>query len=338
MRLPRFQFLEPRNLEEATCMLGEHGDGCKIIGGGTDLLPSMKQGIFKPTVLLSLEKIPNLGGLEFDPQGGLRMGSLVKIRNLETDSLVFQLYPMIRQAAHVLASPQLRYMGTVGGNLSLDTRCYYYNQSQSWRKSRPRCVKMGGEVCNAIGGGKKCFAVFSGDLAPALMALGASVKLLSHRGERTLPLRDYYSGNGAKPLAKEPDEILSSVEVPPPPEGAYTTYLKYRIRKSIDFPLASLAAVLRVGREDKVCHEAKLVIGGVATRPQELKEVGEALKGERIEEGVIEDASQLGFRAAKPVANIASSPEYRRMMIKKFVQRALQEALNAHPGCGSQTS
>jgi len=153
---------------------------------------------------------------------------------------------MVHQAARVLASPQLRFMGTVGGNLSLDTRCYYYNQSDSWRKSRPRCIKMGGEVCNAIGGGKKCFAVFSSDLAPALMALGASVKLLSQRGERTLPLYDYYSGNGAKPIFKEPDEMLVSVEIPPPPEGVYTTYLKYRIRKSIDFPLASLAAVLSV--------------------------------------------------------------------------------------------
>jgi 4-hydroxybenzoyl-CoA reductase subunit beta len=326
MRLPRFRYLEPRSLEEAVAFLGEHGNQCKIIGGGTDLLPSMKQGIFKPAVLLSPEKIPDLDKLEWDDLGGLRLGPLVRIRTLETDPRILQRYPMVHQAARVLASPQLRFMGTVGGNLSLDTRCYYYNQSDSWRKSRPRCIKMGGEVCNAIGGGKKCFAVFSSDLAPVFVALEARVKLLSQRGERTLPLYDYYSGNGAKPIFKEPDEMLVSVEIPPPPEGVYTTYLKYRIRKSIDFPLASLAAVLSVDKEEKVCRKAKIVIGGVGSRPQEVKEISRLLAGKKVDEAMIADSADLGFKAARPVANQASSPEYRRLMIKFLVKKALKQA------------
>jgi 4-hydroxybenzoyl-CoA reductase subunit beta len=326
MRLPRFSYLEPRSIEEAVALLGEHGNRCKIIGGGTDLLPSMKQGIFKPAVLLTLEKIPDLDRLEWDAQGGLRLGPSVRVRTLETDPGILQKFPMVYQAAHVLASPQLRFMGTVGGNLSLDSRCYYYNQSDAWRKSRPRCIKMGGEVCNAIGRGKKCFAVCSSDLAPVLVALEASVKLLSHRGERTLSLRDYYSGDGAKPILKEPDELLVSVDIPPPPEGAYTTFLKYRIRKSIDFPLASVAAVLSVDRAEKVCRKANIVMGGVGTRPQEVKEISSLLTGKKVDEAMIADSADLGFKAARPVANQASSPEYRRLMIKFLVKKALKQA------------
>ena len=252
MRLPSFRYAEPSTLQEAVAFLGEHGNQCRVIAGGTDLLPSMKQGIFNPAVLLSPERIPDLDKLEWDDQGGLRLGPLFKIRALESDGNILRKFPMIHHAARVLASPQLRFMGTVGGNLSLDTRCYYYNQSNSWRRSRPACIKMGGEVCNAIGGRKKCFAVFCGDLAPVLIALEARVTLLSGRGERTLPLADYYSGDGARPIVKEPDELLVSVDIPPPPKGAYTTFLKYRIRKSIDFPLASVAAVLSVDRAEKV--------------------------------------------------------------------------------------
>lgn len=327
MRLPVIRYAEPSTLQDAVAFLGEHGNQCRVIAGGTDLLPSMKQGILRPAVLLSLERIPDLNRIAWDDRGNLRLGPLVKIRALESDAILVKKFPMIHQAACVLASPQLRFMGTLGGNLSLDTRCYYYNQSNSWRKSRPTCIKMGGEVCNAIGGGKKCFAVFCSDLAPVLMALEAKVTLLSHRGERTLPLAEYYSGDGAKPILKEPDELLASIEVPPPPEGAYTKYMKYRIRKSIDFPLAGVAAVLSIDQAEKICRKAKIVIGGVGSRPQEVKGIHELLLEKKIDETMIANSGRLGFKAARPVANQASSPEYRRLMIKFFVEKALKETL-----------
>jgi 4-hydroxybenzoyl-CoA reductase subunit beta len=327
VRLPAFSYLEPYSIGEAASFLREHGRECKIMAGGTDLLPSMKQRLLKPKVLMSLQRISDLEGIGFDETQGLYIGSMVTLHALETSPLVKERYPIIKQAVHAVGSPQLRRMGTVGGNLSLNTRCHYYNQSESWRKSRPRCLKMGGDTCNAVGGGKKCFAVFSGDLAPALIALGAEVKLVSHSSERILPLRDYYTGNGAEPLAGNPDEILAGVKVPPLSPDAFAAYFKFRIRESIDFPFASMAAVISLEEKGEFCRKASVVIGAVGTRPQEVKEIAEITEGKRLDGQVIEEASDLARKAAKPVDNLGSSPEYRRLTIKAFVRTAFQIAL-----------
>lgn len=326
MLLPDFQYVEPKSLQEACLFLWEHRQESKIIGGGTDLLPSMKQRIFQPKYLVSLCGIPNLDCIEFDEVLGLRIGAMVKLHSLETDPVILERYPMIREATSKVGSFQIRQMGTVGGNLSLDTRCYYYNQSDFWRKCRPTCIKIGGEECNAINGGTKCFAVFSADLAPVLISLGAKIKLFSAYGQRNLFLRDFYTGNGAKPFTMEPEEVLVSVEVPPTPKDVFGTYLKYRIRKSIDFPLASVAIMLILKGREKVCHEAKVVIGAVGTRPEEVKNIEKLLKGKRVEDSLIEEASEMAFRTAKPIANVGSSPTYRKRMIKIFVEKALRQS------------
>lgn len=327
MRLPDFQYIEPESLEEVCLFLKEHSHESKIMAGGTELLLSMKQRIFKPKYVVNLCAIQNLDRFEFDEDRGLRLGALVRLRYLETDPIILERYPIISQAAGEVGSVQLRQMGTIGGNLCLDTRCYYYNQSDFWRKCRPICIKMGGKKCNAMGKGKKCFAVFSGDLAPALIALGAKVKLLSTRGKRTLLLSDLYAGDGVKPLAMQPDEILVGVEVPTLPREAFNVYFKYRIRRSIDFPLASVAAMLNIDRKKKVCHEAKVVIGAVSTKPDELKVIEELLKGKKLEGSLIEEASDLAFKVAKPIANAGSSPSYRKRIIKVFVEKALRQGM-----------
>lgn len=326
MRLPSFEYLEPRSIEEASRLLKEQGDEAKVIAGGTDLLPSMKHRIFRPKSLIALDRIPDLDRVAFDKKGGLRLGPMVRLHALGNHPVILERFPMLRQAANAVGSPQLRQMGTLGGNLGLDTRCYYYNQSSFWRSCRSVCIKMGGETCNAVGGGKKCFAVFSGDLAPALIALGAKIRLFSKEGERVLSLDDFYSGNGAEPLAKKPDEMVTGVEVPPPPKGALSAYYKYRIRKSIDFPLAGVAACLAVDKREKVCKEARVVISAVGQRPQAIGKIGELLRGRKLEAPIMEEASNLAFKTAKPVANTGSSPAYRRFMIKVFVRRALEKA------------
>lgn len=325
MRLPSFEYLAPKSLEEASLFLKDHGSECRIMAGGTDLLPSMKQQIFKPKYLLNLQGVPKMDGIAFDGRV-LRLGALVRIRTLETDPTIRERYPMIGEAAGAVGSVQLRQMGTLGGNLSIDTRCYYYNQSSFWRSCRPKCVKMGGTTCNAIGGGKKCFAVFSGDLAPALIAAGATVRLLSGSGERSIPLADLYTGDGAKPIAMKPEEVLTSVEVPVPEKGTFTTYLKYRIRKSIDFPLAAVAAAVSLDGKTGVCGDVRVAIGAVGTRPEEIKLIRELLVGKRLDAGLIEEASALAFKAARPVANTASTPSYRKRMVKILVGRALKRA------------
>jgi 4-hydroxybenzoyl-CoA reductase subunit beta len=330
MELPEFQFVEPRSIEESSLFLKDHGKESKVLGGGTDLLPSMKQGIFMPKYVVHLGAIQNLDGISFDERWGLQIGALTKLRFLETHPIVLERYSIIGQAVRAVGSVQLRQMGTVGGNLCLDTRCYYYNQSNFWRKCLPRCVKMGGQICNAIGGGKKCFAVFSGDLAPALMALNAKIKLFSVRGERGLLLNEFYTGDGAKPLAMEPEEILVGVEVPAVPKETSGTYLKYRMRKSIDFPLASVATLLTLEGKEKICREARVVIGAVGSKPEEVKGIGNILKGKKIENSLIERASELAFKTAKPIANVGcspSNPSYRKTVIRAFVKRSLQQAI-----------
>ena len=327
MRLPDFQYVEPKSLQEASLFLKNHGHECKIISGGTDLLPSMKQRIFRPKYLVALDTIPDLDGIEFDEQSGLRIGALVKLRTLENEPTILKRYPIIGQAARAIGSVQLRQMGTVGGNLCLDSRCSYYNQTDFWRKCRPKCIKMGGEVCNAIGGGNRCFAVFAGDLAPALIALDGQVKIHSFQGERRLPLSEFYTGDWAKPIAVGPEEILAGVELPTLPGNTFGIYLKYRIRNSLDFSLASVAARLGFDGEDKVCRESKMVIGAVGTRPQGLKEISGLLEGKRLELSMIEEASHLAYTLSKPVGNAASSPSYRRLMIKVLTKKALHKAL-----------
>jgi 4-hydroxybenzoyl-CoA reductase subunit beta len=328
MRLPDFQYVAPRSIGEACLFLKDHGRESKILAGGTDLLPSMKHWIFRPAYLVHLHNIPELNRIEFDEESGLRIGALVKLRTLERHPVILERYPLISQAATEAASVQIREMGSLGGNLSLDTRCYFYNQSFSWRKCRPVCIKMGGETCNAIGGGKRCFAAFCGDLAPSFIALGAKIKLLSNKGERILSLSNFYTGDGAKPLAIEPDEVVAEVHVPTfHPNRVVGTYLKYRIRNSFDFPLASVAAVLTLNSKKQMCQEAKVVIGAVGTKPEEVKMIGELLKGRRLDGPIIEEASELAFQAAKPIANQGSTPSYRKRMIKILTAKVLQRAL-----------
>jgi 4-hydroxybenzoyl-CoA reductase subunit beta len=287
----------------------------------------MKQRIFKPKYLVNLGGIPELDHIEFKESSGLRIGASTKLCSLETHPIVLERYPLIAQAVKEIGSMQIRQMGTVGGNINLDTRCYYYNQSEFWRKCRPLCIKMAGEKCNAIGGGAKCFAVFSGDLSPALIALGAKIKLQSANGDRTLFLRDFYTGNGAKPFVIKPEEVLISVEVPTIPKETFGLYLKYRIRKSIDFPLASVATVITLDGNEKVCREVRVVLGALGPNPEEVKKIQEFLEGKRLENSIIEKVSDLAVRAANPVANVGDTPSNRKRMIKVFVEKIFKQTL-----------
>jgi len=189
------------------------------------------------------------------------------------------------------------------------------------------CLKMGGDVCNALGKGKKCFAVFSGDLAPAFIAMKAKVRLISDKGERLIPLENFYTGDGVSPLSILPEEILAGVEIPKVSKGTFSQYFKYRIRDALDFPLAGLAISLRFEGKDKVCRDAHVVVGAVGTRPQVIQSIGEFLDGKCLDQRVIEDASDLAYKEAKPVNNLASSASYRRLMIRIFCEKALNQAM-----------
>jgi 4-hydroxybenzoyl-CoA reductase subunit beta len=334
MRLPKFEHLEPESLEEALDLLSEHGEEAKVIAGGTDLLVSMKQRLLTPRYLLNVKGL----GLDFIEEGkeGLRIGALTRLTDIVKSPLVRGKFPVLAQAAGCVSAPPLHNMGTLGGNLCLNTRCFFYNQSQFWRQARPLCFKTGGEMCHVVKGGDHCYSVYQGDLAPVLIALEARVKVVQKGSERVIPLLDLYTGRGEEPIALEAGEILTEVEIPgPTPDfksggSSLTTaswggdYQKLRYRGAMDFPLVGVAAVLNWNGES--CARAKVVLTAVASAPVVVEEASKLLEGKKPDEEVMARAAEAAYEVAQPVANVGSTPRYRRKMVRAMAQRAIANA------------
>jgi 4-hydroxybenzoyl-CoA reductase subunit beta len=325
MRLPEFEHLQPESLAEALELLAEHREHAKVIAGGTELLVSMKHGLLTPSYLINLKEIPGLNFIAYDDDKGLRMGAFTKLAALIESQTVQESFSILAHAADQVAAPPLQQMGTLGGNLCLNTRCFYYNQSRFWRQARSACYKTGGDVCYAVKGGNRCFAVYQGDMAPALIALEATVKVARKGGERVIPLADIYTGKGKRPLALEADEILVEVEVPQSAALKTGNYQKLRYRGAMDFPLVGVAAVLdRNG--SGTCSRAKIVLTAVDTAPVLVEEAGKLLEGQGVTDQLISQAAEAAYQAAHPVANIGSTPSYRRKMARLLTKRAISNA------------
>jgi len=324
MQLPGFQHLQPGSLSEALELLAEHGEEARIIAGGTELLVSMKQGLLAPAYVIDLKAIPELDFID-DDDGGLRIGALTRLVTIVNSRLICERSPVLAQASSMVAAPPLQNMGTLGGNLCLNTRCFYFNQSRSWRQTRGSCYKTGGDTCHVVKGGNRCFATYQGDVAPALMALDAKVRIASKGSERTVPLADLYTGKGKRPLALEPGEVLVEVQVPPSPSKTGGDYQKLRYRGSMDFPLVGVAAV--VSRDDSgVCTGGKVVLTAVSRGPLEVGEAGQMLEGREVTDQVAAQVADAAFEAARPVDNVGSDASYRRKMVRVLTQRAILNA------------
>jgi len=323
MTLPPFELLRPTSLDAALAALERHAPGAQVIAGGTDLIPSMKQRLFTPRVLVDLKRLRDLDGLHTASDGTLVLGALTKISTLVNSALVASQFPVLHEAARQVASPLLRNLGTLGGNLCLDTRCLYYNQSAFWREALGYCLKKEGTVCHVAPGGRVCWAVFSGDTAPALLALNARVELASLRGRREVPLAEFYINEGAARIAKAHDELLTAVRVPPSSAGWSGVYKKYRVRQSIDYPLAGVAAVMRKS-VDGTCLDARVALTAVNPAPK-LVDAARLLRGRRYDPALVEEVAHEAIRRGKPLRTSASTPEYRRHILRVFVRRALQE-------------
>jgi len=319
MRLPKFEHLQPESLEEALDLLSEYGEEAKVIAGGTDLLVSMKHRLFTPKYLL------NLKGLELDfiedGREGLRIGALTRLTTLIKSPLVREKFPVLAQAAGYVSAPPLQNMGTLGGNLCLNTRCFFYNQSQFWRQARPLCVKTGGEICHVVKGSDHCYSVYQSDLAPVLIALEARVKVAKKGSEWVIPLLDLYTGKGEEPIALEAGEILTEVEIPVPAASWTGDYQKLRYRGAMDFPLVGVAAVLNWNGEN--CARARVVLTAVASAPIVVEEASRLLEGQKPDEEAIARAAEAAYEVAPPVANIGSTPLYRRKMVRVMTKRAI---------------
>jgi 4-hydroxybenzoyl-CoA reductase subunit beta len=323
MRLPKFEHLQPESLEEALDLLSEQGEEVKIIAGGTDLLVSMKHRLLTPKYLLNLK---GLGELDFvkEDKEGLRIGALTKLTTLLKSPLVREKFPVLAQAAGYVAAPPLQNMGTLGGNLGLNTRCFFYNQSQFWRQARPLCFKTGGEVCHVVKGGDHCYSAYQGDLAPVLIALEARVKLAKKGSEWVIPLLDLYTGKGEEPITLKAGEILTEVEIPAPTAPWGGDYQKLRYRGAMDFPLIGVAAVLNWNGES--CARAKVVLTAAASAPVVVEEASKLLEGKKPDEEVIARAAEAAYAVAHPVANVGSTPLYRRRMVRVMTKRAIAKA------------
>jgi 4-hydroxybenzoyl-CoA reductase subunit beta len=324
MQLPRFEVLFPTTIEEACKFLDNHGPQGRVMAGGTDTVPAAKLGNIRPNYVISLKAIHGLKGTTYQEKEGLTIGALTPLVHVRQDAFIREHYRALAQAASVVGSPQIQRMGTLGGNLCLDTRCHFYNQSSNWRRHRSVCFKMGGDVCHVVPKGKRCYAVFSADTPSALIALNAKVKLISSKGTRLISVGNLYTGDGKEPMALLPGEVLTEIQLPPVTHQV-STYLKYRIRKAIDFPLAGVAVqIARDGRGDR-CNRAKLVLNAVGPGPIEVFEAEAFLNQASLSQEAIKKVAEMAIHVAHPVPNIGSTPTYRRMMVGILTQKALSQ-------------
>ena len=321
MSLPEFKLLRPRTTAEAIALLAQHAGSIRILAGGTDLLPSMQQKLFEPQYVLDVGRIAELKGIRRQFDGGVELGALTPLTDIEHSDVLRRHYPVLPEAAKTVASPVLRNMGTIGGNICLDTRCLWYNQSLQWRKSCAFCIKKDGDLCHVAPGGAKCWAVFSGDTPAALLCLDAEIEMASASGVRRVKLADFYTGLGDDYRRLQPDELVTRVFLPASSAGYRGAYRKLRIRGSIDYPLAGVAVVLK--RSNGHIEDARVALTAVNPAPVLVKGATELLAGKPTTEEWAEAAAVLAAQTAKPLTTSALTPEYRREMIRVFTKRAL---------------
>jgi 4-hydroxybenzoyl-CoA reductase subunit beta len=324
--LPSFQLLRPKTLNEAIALMARHEGEVRIVAGGTDLLPSMKQKLFTPPYVLDLRGIGELRGIRRTPGDGVEIGALTALSAVEHSAVIRDHYPVLYHAVRTIASPVLRNMGTIGGNLCLDTRCLWYNQSLLWRKSCGFCLKKDGDLCHVAPGGTFCWATFSGDTPPALLCLGAELDIAGPDGVRRTPLSEFYVNDGIVRLHLAPNEIVTRVHLPESSAGWRGSYQKLRVRGSIDYPLAGVAVALKL-RSGRV-EDARVAITAVNPAPLLVKDADAQLIGATPGEELAERIGDLAASTAKPLTTSALTPEYRREMVRVFAKRAVLACLN----------
>ncbi|MDP6762561.1 MAG: FAD binding domain-containing protein [Planctomycetota bacterium] len=329
LRLPAFELARPQTVEEAVALVAEHGEAAAVLGGGTDLLPNMKHGLVTPRVVVSLASIPELDALAVAEDGTLVIGATCPLAVLASDERVVAGWPALAQAAGLVASPQLRNSGTLGGNVMLDTRCRWINQTHFWRKSLGFCLKKDGSECHVVAGGSRCVAAASNDSAPALMSLGAVGVFAGPGGRRELPLESLWTTDGIRNKRTDPGELLVEVRVPATADGHRGAYGKLRDRGSIDFPLLGCAVRLELDETGAV-GGADVVLVALQARPARLRRCGEQLGGTTPGKADFTAAAaavaEAARRQARPLANVPGDPDYRHAMVPVLVRRTLEAA------------
>lgn len=341
LRLPDFEYEEPETVREATDLLTEHGREALPVAGGTDVFPKMKRRQMQPAVVVNLSHIEGFDGLRDIKKttDGLRIGALTSLDTVANDVTVHRRYPGVAQAVESIATPHHRRMGTVGGNLCQDTRCYYYDQNLDWREGLGWCRKAPdsegwppdeesfGEIpCRTVPGSERCWAVFASDSAPALIAHEAEITLVGPDGERRMPLSAFYEDNGIDPTRKRPDELVTAIDLPSP-GGMESIYLKYSQRESFDFPSVGVAAAIEQ-ETDGTISRARVVLGAVSTHPVIVEEATDLLVGSRPTELSLDEIGQAAKRAARPMDNNDVPPAQRNQIAAVYTKRAISELID----------
>jgi 4-hydroxybenzoyl-CoA reductase subunit beta len=312
-------------MEQVTQMLAQEGERAMLVAGGTDLYPNMKRRQFTPPVLIGLRGIAALKHISGSPEQGMTVGAGVTLTSLAEHPVILQYYAALASAAGSVSTPQLRNMGTIGGNLFLDTRCNYYNQTEFWRHSINYCMKKDGDVCLVAPGSPRCWAISSADTAPVLVSLDAQVCLVSVRGTRVLPVRELFRDDGINPYTRASDEILSEIMLPPA-DGWRSVYLKLRRRGSFDFPILGVAVALRFAGDGAVAG-ARITLGAVASHPVEATDAAKLLIGQRLTPELIAEAAALAAKRSKPLDNSDLTINYRKQVTPVYIRRALASFL-----------
>jgi len=327
IRLPRFTYVAARSIAEAVDHLAASPAETMLLAGGTDLLPNMKRRQQVPRVVVGLRGVAELSGPPSPETGfggqALTLGTMNSLTSLVRDERLRRECPGLWQAAAQIATPHLRNMATIGGNLCLDTRCTYYDQSYEWRQAINFCMKKDGDICWVATSSPKCLAVSSTDTAPMFQALGARVRLASTRGLRTIDVADLFANDGMQYLTRQPDEIITDVIVPDQ-SGRRSAYWKLRRRGSFDFPVASVAVAGRIEPDGRV-QDIRLVLGAVASRPLSIPAAEALMRGHLLTDDLIAAAADAAYPAGKPMDNTDYELVWRKKMIRPLVTYALRD-------------
>ncbi len=324
LTLPRFEWTHPATVEAALALLAERPEESLVVAGGTDAVPNLKHGLHEP------RRVIHIGGLDAlrfvrEEGGDLVLGPLTTLAALAAHPVVARELPGLARAASQVASPQIRNMGTLGGNLCLDTRCTYYNQTLFWRGAIGYCLKKSGTVCHVVPQGRRCVAAHSSDVAPMLIALDAAVELSSHAGTRTVKLDDFFVGDGVHNTVRRPDELVTRVVVPARARAMRSAYRKLRPRKAIDFPMLSVAFATRL--EGGICAEARLVVSALAAKPRVVAGLDALLNGRPLDDAALAALANAAHQQCHPLSNVPYDTEWRRAMVPVMVTRTVRDAL-----------
>ena len=295
-----------------------------LVAGGTDVYPNMKRQQYAPKTLIGLRQLRELHTLTGQAQHGLSLGAGMTLTQISEQREIATGYPALATAAGLVSTPQLRHMGTLGGNLCVDTRCNYYNQTYWWREAIGFCLKKDGDTCWVAPGSARCWAVSSSDTAPVLIALNAWVRLVGPAGERSMSVHDLYCDDGISYLGKRHDEIVTHILLPPVAPDLRMRYVKIRRRGAFDFPILGVAVALRLDTAG-LCTEARIVLGAVASAPLVASRAAAVLVGQRLTPEVIDAAAQAAFQPAKPLDNTDLTLSYRKKMVRVHVTRVLRQ-------------